>query len=230
MTPVPVTGRASVAKLRTQNAGMVLAKAKLFDETTRTSNSSELSVDRKIAHNLDFNRRQSARLQEIKSLDLDLTNSPRRAVLRNKKTISLKNSSANVRIMKSPNSSPIIKMKLTVVPTQDTLLHREYSHAKRSLNHQKENKNMKTPPTRKETPILQESNLNIYNSDMNYKTPLIKKPLSVKTPKGTKSLVRRPAVEVQRTPLKAIGPLATPRRQSPRSILKTSQLNSRCFS
>jgi hypothetical protein len=32
LTPVPQTGRASVAKLRTQNAGMVLAKAKLFDD------------------------------------------------------------------------------------------------------------------------------------------------------------------------------------------------------
>lgn len=49
LTPVPQTGRASVAKLRTQNAGMVLAKAKLFDDPTKEA--------------VDMNRRQSMRVQ-----------------------------------------------------------------------------------------------------------------------------------------------------------------------
>lgn len=52
LTPVPTTGRASVAKLRTQNAGMVLAKAKLFDEPSKE----------KI---VDLNRRQSMKLQTL---------------------------------------------------------------------------------------------------------------------------------------------------------------------
>ena len=49
LTPVPQTGRASVAKLRTQNAGMVLAKAKLFDDPTKEA--------------VDVSRRQSLKIQ-----------------------------------------------------------------------------------------------------------------------------------------------------------------------
>ena len=49
LTPVPQTGRASVAKLRTQNAGMVLAKAKLFDDPTKEA--------------IDVSRRQSMKVQ-----------------------------------------------------------------------------------------------------------------------------------------------------------------------
>lgn len=49
LTPLPTTGRASVAKLRTQNAGMVLAKAKLFDDPTKEA--------------VDISRRQSMKLQ-----------------------------------------------------------------------------------------------------------------------------------------------------------------------
>lgn len=49
LTPLPTTGRASVAKLRTQNAGMVLAKAKLFDDPTKEA--------------VDISRRQSVKLQ-----------------------------------------------------------------------------------------------------------------------------------------------------------------------
>lgn len=49
LTPLPQTGRASVAKLRTQNAGMVLAKAKLFDDPTKEA--------------VDMSRRQSMKLQ-----------------------------------------------------------------------------------------------------------------------------------------------------------------------
>ena len=53
-TPVPQTGRASVAKLRTQNAGMVLAKAKLFDDPTKEA--------------VDISRRQSTKIQ-VKNKD-----------------------------------------------------------------------------------------------------------------------------------------------------------------
>lgn len=47
-TPVAQTGRASVAKLRTQNAGMVLAKAKLFGDPTKEA--------------VDVSRRQSMKI------------------------------------------------------------------------------------------------------------------------------------------------------------------------
>ncbi|XP_033226905.1 rho GTPase-activating protein gacF-like isoform X3 [Belonocnema kinseyi] len=229
-TPAPITGRASVAKLRTQNAGMVLAKAKLFDEAKRTVSHSEVLRERRIIQNQDVNRRQTARLSGIKSLDLDTTDTPRRQVYRKKKSTSPKNQNAKVFLKNTSNASPIIKMELVIVPAQETPQHRKYNDFKQTPSYQKENKGMKTPPIRKESKIYQESNINLYNSDVTYKTPLIKKPLSVKTPRSAKSLARRPAVEIRRTPLKSIGPLATPRRQSPRSILKTSHLTSRCFS
>ena len=229
-----MTGRASVAKLRTQNAGMVLAKAKLFDETKRTSSHSEVLTEKRIIHNQNINqeitRRQSARLKGIKSLDLDTTDTPRRQDLRKKKSTSPKNYNTKVRLMKTPNTSPIIKMELTIIPKQETPINRKYNDSKRTPSYQKENKAMKTSPSRKDSTIYHESSINLYNSDINYKTPLIKKPLSVKTPRSAKSLARRPAVEIRRTPLKAIGPLATPRRQSPRSILKTTHLSSRRLS
>lgn len=39
---IPQTGRASIARLRTQNAGMVLARAKLFDHPIKNFNNSDL--------------------------------------------------------------------------------------------------------------------------------------------------------------------------------------------
>ncbi|XP_051153290.1 rho GTPase-activating protein 11A-like isoform X3 [Leptopilina boulardi] len=232
-TPVPVTGRASVAKLRTQNAGMVLAKAKLFDDTKRTPIQCEVANDRRISHYQGREtRRQSMRSKEIKNLTtVDITDSPRRVALRRKKSESPKNPSAKVRITKSPNS---IKMELTLVQNHDSSPHHHNrkctNTTKRTLNYQKENHatlNLHTP-MRKDSLIIHESNVD--NSAI-YKTPLIKKPLAVvRTPKSGKPLTRRPAIDVKRTPLKAIGPLATPKRQSPRSILKTSHLTARRFS
>ncbi|XP_043476939.1 uncharacterized protein LOC122507974 isoform X3 [Leptopilina heterotoma] len=242
-TPVPVTGRASVAKLRTQNAGMVLAKAKLFDDTKRTPIQAEVSNERRISHyqqqqqhNLNHHphqgretRRQSMRPKEMKTHIHESTESPRRVALRRKKSVSPKNPSAKVRITKSPNS---IKMELTLVQSShdSTAHHRKCSNTKRTLNYQKENHSSPiNTPSRNETKINHESSVNVDNTI--YKTPLIKKPLSVvRTPKSGKPLTRRPAIDVKRTPLKAIGPLATPKRQSPRSILKTSHLSTRRFS
>lgn len=206
---------------------MVLAKAKLFDDTKKTSINSEVPNDRRVSHYQGREtRRQSMRPKEIKNLQTDVTDSPRRAALRRKKSASPKNPSAKVRITKSPNS---IKMELTLVQSQDSPQHRKSTNSNRTLNYQKENHAIvNNTPSRKDSKIVQESNVS--HSDVIYKTPLIKKPLSIRTPKSGKPLTRRPAIEVRRTPLKAIGPLATPKRQSPRSILKTSHLSARRFS
>ena len=69
----------------------------------------------------------------------------------------------------------------------------------------------------------------MYKSDANVscKTPHIKKPLTVKTPKSAKALVRRSIVDSRRTPLKAVTQLGTPKYQSPKSILKTTRNVSR---
>lgn len=240
-TPVPVTGRASVAKLRTQNAGMVLAKAKLFDDTKRTPIQAEVTNDqRRISHYQQNHnhhhhqgretRRQSMRPKEMKTHLHDNIESPRRIALRRKKSVSPKNPSAKVRITKSPNS---IKMELTLVQSSHdstTTHHRKCTNTKRTLNYQKENHSSPiNTPSRNEMKSNHESIVNVDSTI--YKTPLIKKPLSVvRTPKSGKPLTRRPAIDVKRTPLKAIGPLATPKRQSPRSILKTSHLSTRRFS
>lgn len=176
-TPAPQTGRASVAKLRTQNAGMVLAKAKLFDDGT--------------------------------SLDSDASRKP---TARRKHSKSPKNGNSKVKVL---HSSPLIKMELTIMPSQQKIKERsrrvDFFAGKNegdndwgySEHNQKENKSGVT-------------------------TPHIKRPLTLKTPKDSRGLIRKQGTEARRTPMKAVAmnaaQLSTPRRQSPRSALKTRQL------
>lgn len=148
-----LTGRASVAKLRTQNAGMVLAKAKLFDETsakiTATSTASPQCEQRQ-----DF-AGQSQQRNKAKSKAKDVASSP----------------GSSKRSGKS--SSPKSKLKL------------------------------RSP----QAPLASEANVDADG----YKTPRIKKPLMMKSPKSAK-IARRPAVEIRRTPMKAV-PIMSPKKE-----------------
>lgn len=267
-TPVPQTGRASIAKLRTQNAGMVLAKAKLFDENTSKS-SNDCAIDRKhqAAHDrVDDQPAKIPKVREIKNYEMDGTSPRKTALTRRKNCKSPKNNNARLRLASSPNYSPMIKMELTIVPPQASRQTAEKRvHSRRvSQKFDQENRELTRNGSKAGTKVkedrfiergsnanailkenklsgspvqhafavntnLQETNINIYNPDMtinaNCKTPHIKRPLSVKTPKSARSLARRPAVDTRRTPMKAVLPLGTPKRQSPRNVLKTRQLS-----
>ncbi|KAL7297443.1 hypothetical protein TKK_0009816 [Trichogramma kaykai] len=215
-TPVPTTGRASVAKLRTQNAGMVLAKAKLFDDPTKEA--------------IDFNRRQSIKAQnpsrnntrdEMKSTSAI---KHREEAMRRKQTTSDRRGTKNV--------SPLIRMEVSISSNgrkQSTRL------TSPRVNHEdtknlvlKENKSMQAVNaliTNPSTVKQEDVNLLKISESPLCKTPHIKRPLSVKTPRSAKSLSARKSIMLsRRTPLKAMMPI-TPKRQSPRITMKSSQLN-----
>lgn len=250
-TPAPQTGRASVAKLRTQNAGMVLAKARLFDEgTTKTSEftSSNLS-NRKYRDNV------TKRSPNVAKEGTDFKQTCNRMqVSRRKSNKDTKNKNRHVL---SPNASPKIKTQVKdtslksfqkgsnehyrsvrkfelqnqKLSNKDSAVYQAFTKDK-GINvahdtkiHQKENLAAKESPYTK-IPVnttLDNSNMSPYKSDVS-KTPHIKRPLTVKTPKSSK-LVRRPPIDTRRTPLKATAQLGTPKRQSPKSILKTRALS-----
>lgn len=248
-TPAPQTGRASVAKLRTQNAGMVLAKAKLFDEcTTKTSEFVPANIlNRKQCDN-NLNKHSRNIAKEMNTNTEHFKQSYKRT------QVSRKQSNKD---LKSKILSPKAQVKTQIMDISKPLQERvdkNYSTQKFELqnqkflnknpiiqtfakdkginvtsnmeNRQKENTAVRVSPLTKisiNTILENNSNMSPYKSDVN-KTPHIKRPLTVKTPKSAK-LVRRPPVDTRRTPLKATAQLGTPKRQSPKSILKTKTLS-----
>ncbi|XP_020289434.1 uncharacterized protein LOC109857501 isoform X2 [Pseudomyrmex gracilis] len=229
-TSAPQTGRPSVAKLRAQNAGMVLAKARLFDEcttktpefvTANTSNkkrrdstikrspktNKETQIFRKQS-NKDLNSKNChAMLSPNAKIKTQLINSPSKPVQ--------DRTDKNYRSQKFSNKDPI-----EIVVKQ-----KKINDARDTEVHQKENIIAKTSPLTKMSvnTMLENSTVSPYKPDVT-KTPHIKRPLTVKTPRSTK-IVRRPPVDTRRTPLKATAQLGTPKRQSPKSILKTRNLS-----
>lgn len=188
-TPLVQTGRASVAMLRTQNAGMVLAKAKLFDDGRRDSQKSAKSLQTKPS--------------------------------RRTHSESPKNNASNASAIKTRSNSG----------------KREDSDV--GVRPYKENRHRLSPLQQGKTQvlstILQENDLNVNvsprTSSALCKTPHIKKPLnpSAKTPKSARSLMRKQGIDLKRTPMKAMSslPLTTPKRQSPRNVLKNRHLSRR---
>lgn len=198
-TPINQTGRASIAKLRTQNAGMVLAKAKLFDECTTKLYSTQNAVANKKDSQCPDNGKQNCERKSSKN--------------------------SRSRCLKAAKHTPPPS-----VETEKHEIETCYYTPKDTIN-QKENV-AKTSPLVRKIPIntiMHEPRLNVYKMDnvLTCKTPSIKKPLTVKTPKNGKALVRKSITESRRTPLKAVGQLSTPKYQSPKSILKMSRNISR---
>ncbi|XP_046750637.1 rho GTPase-activating protein 21-like isoform X2 [Diprion similis] len=247
-TPAQQTGRASIAKLRTQNAGMVLAKARLFDETSKkdASNGSNKSRDVRT----DAIRRQSVkvgRARETKSLDgVDSPSGLKKTggTPRRKHSKSPKNSGAKLKLLHSTGTSPLIKMELTIMPSHQNAqqgsekrsarLSGEKCEARRRLETtkndvktersklnkslyfnsgnnfhcEKENKNLFSPNEKQKSPdcISKEINRNMLNVESltPCKTPHIKRPLTLKTPKDAKNLMRKQCNDSRRTPMKAV--------------------------
>ncbi|XP_014482478.1 PREDICTED: rho GTPase-activating protein 11A-like isoform X2 [Dinoponera quadriceps] len=259
-TPAPQTGRASVAKLRAQNAGMVLAKAKLFGEcTTKTSDFTSANSSSKKHCRDNVNVKRSPNLaKETTDVNVEhFKQSYKRTQVSRKQSNKEAKGKNYYPVVLSSNMSPQIKTQITT--TQSKLLQEhvdknyhstqkfeiqsqklsnkdpisyQISAKDKTINitrdmeiHQKENAATKVSPLMKMSidTISQNSNLYSYKPDVN-KTPHIKRPLTVKTPKSTK-LMRKPPVETRRTPLKATAQLGTPKRQSPKSILKTRTLS-----
>lgn len=256
-TPTPQTGRASVAKLRAQNAGMVLAKARLFDEgTTKTSEfiSSNVSNKKYCRDSANKHSPNVAKKMDIETEHFKQTCNKTQVSFSRKK--SNKDSKSKNRHV-SPNASSQIKtqaidtslkslqkgfnehyystrkfeLENQKLSNKDPITHQTFTKDK-GINimhdtkiHQKENVAVKGLPLTK-MPVsttLENPNMSPCKSDVS-KTPHIKRPLTVKTPKSSK-LVRRPPVDTRRTPLKATAHLGTPKRQSPKSILKTRTLS-----
>ncbi|XP_018403429.1 PREDICTED: uncharacterized protein LOC108780280 [Cyphomyrmex costatus] len=248
-TPLPQTGRASVAKLRTQNAGMVLAKARLFDEgTTGTSEFKSSNISNR-KHCLENINKLSPNVTKEMNVECFKRTCNRTQVSRKKSNKDSK--SKNRHAASSPNASPHITTQIIGASlksfqnglnehyvrkfelqdqkclNKEPIIHQTFTKDK-GINvahdtriHQKE----KGLPLTK-MPVsttLENPNMSPYKSDVS-KTPHIKRPLTVKTPKSSK-LVRRPPVDTRRTPLKATAYLGTPKRQSPKSILKTRALS-----
>ncbi|XP_018052245.1 PREDICTED: rho GTPase-activating protein 11A-like [Atta colombica] len=251
-TPAPQTGRASVAKLRTQNAGMVLAKARLFDEgTTKRSEFKSSNVSNR-KHCLDNVNKHSSNVAKEMNTECFKQTCNRTQVSRKKSNKDSKNK--NRHTVSSPNASPHIKTQIIDASlksfqnglnehyvrkfelqdqkcsNKEPIIYQTFAKDKGinvvyETRIQKENIAAKGLPLTK-MPVsttLENSNMSPYKSDVS-KTPHIKRPLTVKTPKSSK-LVRRPPVDTRRTPLKATTHLGTPKRQSPKSILKTRTLS-----
>ncbi|XP_072753750.1 uncharacterized protein [Anoplolepis gracilipes] len=254
-TPAPQTGRASVAKLRTQNAGMVLAKAKLFDEcTTKTElipanilnkkqcDNNVNKFSRNTTKETDVNtehfkqsckRTQVSRKQSHKDLKNKVLspNAPIQIKTQITDTSRTSTKPLQERIDKNYRSTQKYELQNQKLSNKDPIMHQTFVKDK-GINttgnmeiRQKENTPTRALPLTKMSinTMLENSNLSPYKSDVN-KTPHIKRPLTVKTPKSSK-LVRRPPVDTRRTPLKATAQLGTPKRQSPKSILKTKTLS-----
>lgn len=258
-TPAPLTGRASVAKLRTQNAGMVLAKAKLFDECSiKTSEFISSNVPNRKSNLDDTNNKYASKATK----QIDVNTEHYKQSYKNTQ-ICKKHSNKDLRkknshTITSPNASPQIKTQITDVPSKllqeqiernycstqnfdtpkqklsdkESIIH-NITAKNKTINvtrdieiHQKENIATKTSPLIKTSmnSESQNSNMCTYKSDVS-KTPHIKRPLTIKTPKSSRSLMRKPPVDIRRTPLRATVQLGTPKRQSPKSILKAKTLS-----
>lgn len=237
-TSAPQTGRPSVAKLRAQNAGMVLAKARLFDEctaktpefvTANTSNkkhrdpttkrspktNKETQISRKQS-NKDLNSKNChAMLSPNAKIKTQLINSPSKPVQDRMDKNYRSTQKFELQNQKFSNKDPI----------EIVIKQKKINDARDTEVHQKENIIAKTSPLTKMSvnTMLENSTVSPYKPDVT-KTPHIKRPLTVKTPRSTK-IVRRPPVDTRRTPLKATAQLGTPKRQSPKSILKTRTLS-----
>ncbi|XP_055616425.1 uncharacterized protein LOC129762303 isoform X2 [Toxorhynchites rutilus septentrionalis] len=105
------SGRASIARLRSQNAGMVMAKAKLFDGMVS-------NVNQTLSQNLQANRRQSAKFATKKEVDSgealpSLMNEPDKIQNRQVQKVKAANASNNP---KSPRHSTPRKRGLAKSP------------------------------------------------------------------------------------------------------------------
>ncbi|XP_076284289.1 uncharacterized protein LOC143210901 isoform X2 [Lasioglossum baleicum] len=226
-TPVNQTGRASIAKLRTQNAGMVLAKAKLFDECTSKMYSHNTALHKKnkwlAANDNQFTDDCSEKTDPCQKSNKNVKNKSTK--------LSCKSSLSRVD-MEVDDGTPLNEYNGKTyytsqnsevkVNTPSVITNTQITAVSNVAHHQKEN--LKTPPAAKHAnAILEESRLNTYKPSGSSlcRTPHIKKPLSAKTPKSAKTLSRRPLVDSRRTPLKAVGQIGTPKYQSPKGILKT---------
>ncbi|KAL6267799.1 hypothetical protein P5V15_000870 [Pogonomyrmex californicus] len=241
-TPAPQTGRASVAKLRTQNAGMVLAKARLFDEgTTRASEFTSNNVSNRKYGNDNVNKHSLNATKEVNTNTEHFKKSCNRGQISRKKNCQASpNSLSQIKTQIADTSLKFqkefddhyyftkkFKQQNLKFSNKDPIIHptftkdKEINVTQSTKIHQKENITPKASPLTKMSAsiILESSNKSPYKSDSN-KTPHIKRALTVKTPKSSK-IVRRAPVDTRRTPMKAMAQLGTPKRQSPKCILKT---------
>ncbi|KAK2583738.1 hypothetical protein KPH14_009656 [Odynerus spinipes] len=258
-TPVPQTGRASVAKLRTQNAGMVLAKAKLFDENTIKVSACMFDNSQNQKDCIVNINKKGTGSEQIDNINLEYCDLESKHNISVRKKLERHARNKELSRLQSPKISSTNKdnsMDVSLEINEDELdkhcnrrhsqkynqnlskgnrqMHKAYytnekkDRESKFSDQQKENIIVRTPSILKNTSVKKVDeipNLNIYKLENGIcKTPHIKRPLAVKTPKSSKSLMRRPPIDTRRTPLKAIAQLETTKYQSPKRILKTKNL------
>jgi hypothetical protein len=134
---------------------------------------------------------------------------------------------------RTANSSPLLKMEVTISGGNRRLSTRSnYSRINQgevnAYTVQKDNQLIQNVVSNDALITRQhQDNAKTYkpNESSLCKTPHIKKPLNVKTPRSAKSFsARKSTLNSRRTPMKAVLPI-TPKRQSPRIVLKSTQLS-----
>ncbi|XP_043255764.1 rho GTPase-activating protein gacF-like isoform X1 [Colletes gigas] len=240
-TPVIQTGRPSIAKLRTQNAGMVLAKAKLFDERT-TKGHTQNSVSNKKNNGSSINNDQFANVLNQCCESIELCRKSSKSMKSKSPKLISKNSSSHVTLEAAASNLNRQDTDFCYCISQDSdvnvsspsqvTTNRQLNGASDLELYQKENMNVENSVLVKKVPInttSHESRLSMYQVDGSTlcRTPHIKKPLTVKTPKSAKTLGRKSNADSRRTPLKAVSQLGTPKYQNPKGILKTTRSASR---
>ncbi|KXJ70972.1 hypothetical protein RP20_CCG021885 [Aedes albopictus] len=226
------SGRASIARLRSQNAGMVMAKAKLFDGMVTSTNQSSQS---------QANRRQSSKFVMKKNSDGSRTlnplmHVPEKIQLRQVQKVRTVSSTHNI---KSPRRSTPRKRALTKSPHGGGINRREKL---RLAGKSPGTKAFNSPLIiRKLQDESKNPDLSVYFSpnlyDLDNKTPHSKKQFARNsprrlintTPQGRENRPVNPSGGRQQTPMKAtplsklaivssptVDGLPQPRRESPR--------------
>ncbi|KAK0182802.1 hypothetical protein PV327_000900 [Microctonus hyperodae] len=229
------TGRPSIAKLRTQNAGMVLAKAKLFDHNENKNSQESLGESYKVKSG----QRRSKEFKVITPTEIS----------HKKKCKSPKNVGGRLKIVQASNDSNPIeyidyqlfdkrgnRRQSSTCDQENRRTTSEFMLSSRTDSSKSTNANSTNSSSRIRTTTLSlmTHDTNIVNRVTEHdeltttsiiNTPHIKKPLSMKTPKSARSLARRPPIDARRTPLKAVPTsLSTPKRHSPRTTFKSRQI------
>ncbi|KAK9687853.1 RhoGAP domain [Popillia japonica] len=180
-------GRASLARLRSQNAGMVMAKAKLFDGLISSDNSSDkdtpVLIPRVRSNKMGSIRnvdRQSYRIRTLKTDDRKIL---KRNISPRKKTCKSPNISRQQRLQ------PVENTKLALILRDSDI--GENKENKNNINNYLRNKIIKDTTNSSSSCVTPKS------------IPHIKRPFAVKSPKR---LMRTPlSTESRTTPLKVIG-------------------------
>lgn len=217
----PLTGRASVAKLRSQMAGMVLAKARLFDGMTDSDSSLEKKINTKPSRQFSsFARKSRKCISPEKNVKSDTSDdfSPLMETKLSKKAPYKSPGFVSKRHKSRVTRSPLVNKKSRDNLNLSSQLKEVIYDICTPLSEKVNINNCQTP-----TQKLKESLRNNTAFKSPRSTPHIKKSLNPKSSVGLKNSQNNIDMKRVNTPMRANH--NTPRRQSPRLMsMKARQL------